>query len=93
MTGNEKLCKIYFKKLFFQNVLAFIIFFMDTIIFVISSTQIACDVICVQYVLMFSCEISKIFKNIYFEKHLWMTADQMICHKILLDKVKAVFHI
>ena len=24
MTGNEKLCKIYFKKLFFQNVLAFI---------------------------------------------------------------------
>ena len=50
VTGNEKLCKIYFKKLFFQNVLAFIDLFIDTIISVISSTQIACDVMCVQYV-------------------------------------------
>ena len=50
MTGNEKLCKIYSKKLFFQNVLAFIDLFIDTIISVISSTQIACDVMCVQYV-------------------------------------------
>ena len=50
---------------------------MDTTISVISSTQIACDIICVQYVWMFSCEISNILKNIYFEKHLWMTADQM----------------
>ena len=66
---------------------------MDTTISVISSTQIACDIICVQYVWMFSCEISNILKNIYFEKHLWMTADQMIWHKILLDKVKAVFRI
>ena len=50
MTGNEKLCKIYFKKLFFQNVLAFIDLFIDTTIFVIPFTQIACDVVCVQYV-------------------------------------------
>ena len=27
---------------------------------------------------MFSCEISKIFKNTYFEEHLRMTADQMV---------------
>ena len=30
---------------------------------------------------MFSCEISKIFKNTYFEEHLWTTADQIICNK------------
>ena len=41
---------------------------------------------------MFSCEISKIFKNIYFEEHLWATADQMICNKILLEKT-VVFQI
>ena len=50
MTGNEELGKIYSKKLFFQNGLAFLIFFIVTIISVISSTQIACDVMCVQYV-------------------------------------------
>ena len=50
MTGNQKSCEIYFKKLFFQNVLAFLIFFIVTIISVISSTQIACDVMRVQYV-------------------------------------------
>ena len=57
MTGNEKLCKIYFKKLFFQNVLAFIDLFIDTIISVISSTQIACDVMCVQYIQKQSPEV------------------------------------
>ena len=41
---------MYFKKLFFQNVLAFLIFFIVTIISVISSTQIAGDVMRVQYV-------------------------------------------
>ena len=30
---------------------------------------------------MFSCEISKIFKNTYFEEHPRTTADQMICNK------------
>ena len=40
---------------------------------------------------MFFCEISKIFKNIYFEEHLRTTADQMICNKILFEKVRAVF--
>ena len=50
MTGNEKLCQIYLKKLFFKNVLAVIDLFIDTIIPVISPTQIACDAMCVQYV-------------------------------------------
>ena len=40
---------------------------------------------------MFSCEISKIFKNTYFEKHLPTTADQMICNKILLEKYERCF--
>ena len=40
---------------------------------------------------MFSCEISKIFKNTYFEEHLRTIADQMICNKILLEKIRAVF--
>ena len=135
MTGNERLYKIDFKKLFFQNVLAFIDLFIDTIISVISSTQIACDVMCVQYVQkqppevfynkkgvlknfanltekhlcwslflikmeawetpaqMFSCEISKIFKSTYFEEHLQTTTDQMICNKILLEKIRAMFRI
>ena len=31
MTGNEKLCKIYFKNLFFQNVFAFINLFISVI--------------------------------------------------------------
>ena len=49
VTGNEKLCKIYFKKLFFQNVLVFInLFYIITP--VISSAQIAYDVMCVQHV-------------------------------------------
>ena len=42
---------------------------------------------------MFSCEISKVFKNTYFEKHLRTTADQMICNKILLEKIRVVFRI
>ena len=50
MTENEKLCKINFKKLFFRNVLASIDLFIDTIISLISSTEIACDVMCVQYI-------------------------------------------
>ena len=31
---------------------------------------------------MFSCGISKIFKNTYFEEHLRTAADQMIYNKI-----------
>ena len=42
---------------------------------------------------MFSCQISKIFKNTYFEEHLGTTADQMIYNKILLEKIRAMFHI
>ena len=51
VTGNEKLCKIYFKKLFFQNVLVFIDLFIDIITPVYSSTQIAFDAMCVQHVI------------------------------------------
>ena len=117
------------------------IFFIDTIIFFISSTQIACDVICVQYVqkqptkVFFKKGILKNFANLtgkhmcwslfliklqawgpvtllkrdsntdvflwnyqnltntYFEEHLRMAADQMICNKILLEKIRAVFRI
>ena len=39
--------KVYFKKLFFQNV--FIDLLIDIITSAISSTQIACDVMCVRY--------------------------------------------
>ena len=49
MTWNEKLCKIYLNKLFFKNV--FIDPFIDIITPVISSTQTACDVMCVQPVI------------------------------------------
>ena len=48
MTVNEKLCKFISKNYFFKMFL--LIFFIDTIISLISSTQIACDVMCVQYV-------------------------------------------
>ena len=43
-THSEKLCKIYFKKLFFQNVLGIIDFFIDIITPVVSSNRIVCDV-------------------------------------------------
>ena len=46
-----KLCKIYFKKLFLQNVLVFIDLFVGIITFATSSTQTACEVMCVQYVI------------------------------------------
>ena len=39
-----------FKKLSFQNVLVLLIFCIDIITPVISSSQIACDVMCVQHV-------------------------------------------
>ena len=86
MPGNEKLCKIYFKKLFFQNVLAFIDLFIGTIIFVISSTQIACDVMCVQYVqkqppeVFFKKGVLKNFANLT-GKHL--------CWSLFLIKMEA----
>ena len=93
VTGNEKLCKIYFKKLFFQNVLAFIVFFIDTNISIISSTQIACDVMCVQYVqkqppeVFFKKGVLKNFAN-FTGKHLcWSlffnkVADLRVCNFI-----------
>ena len=51
MKGIEKLCTIYLKKTIFQNVSVFTDLFIDIIIPFISSTQISCDVMCVQHVI------------------------------------------
>ena len=50
-TENEQSYKIYLNKLFFQNVLILLIFFLDINTSAISSTNSACDVICVQHVI------------------------------------------
>ena len=50
VTGNKKLCKSYIKILFFQNVLVFTDLFYRYNYIRYSSTQIECDVMCVQYV-------------------------------------------
>ena len=50
MAGNGKLCTIYFKNYFFKIFYRLLIFFIDIIISVISSSQIACDIMCVSYV-------------------------------------------
>ena len=44
MTGDKKLSKIYLKKLLRQSVSVLLIFFIAIVTPVISSTQIACDV-------------------------------------------------
>ena len=105
---NEKLCKIYFKNLFFENVFAFIDFFYSIRYFIYSDyiwrhvcticteaatggvlwKKLFLKVLLISQV--FSCEISKIFRNIYFEEHLRTTAS--ICNKIC-KKIIAVFHI
>ena len=95
------------------------IFFIVTIISIISSTQIAYDVMCVKYVQKqppevffkkgvienfanltgkhlcwcFPVKLAKSLRTPNFEEHLWTTADQMICNKILLEKIRAVFGI
>ena len=51
MAGKGKLGKIYSKKVFLQIVLAFIDVFKDIITSAISSTQITCDAMCVQYII------------------------------------------
>ena len=55
-----------------------LIFLIDIIIFIISSTQIACGVVCVQYVQKQPPEVffSKTFTNTYFEEQL-RTSDQI----------------
>ena len=50
-THSDWICKIYLKKLFFQNASVFINLFKDIITPVISCTQIACDIMCVQHVI------------------------------------------
>ena len=78
--------KFILKTNFFQNVFAFIDLFIDTIISVISSTQIACDVMCVQYVqkqppeVFFKKGVLKNFANLT-EKHL--------CWSLFLIKMEA----
>ena len=65
MAGNKNLSKIYLKNLFSQNVLILLIFFIDIITSVISSTQITCDYGC--------SNVAKLFKNYYiFKKKIWM---------------------
>ena len=51
LTGNEKLCKVYLKNYFFKMFKFLLTFFMDIITSVVSSTQIGCDVMCVQRVI------------------------------------------
>ena len=51
MTGNEQLFEIYLKKKLKKNVLVFIDLFYRYCYIAISSTQITCDVMCVQYVI------------------------------------------
>ena len=51
LTGNEKLCKIYLKFFFFKMFKFLLAFSIDIITSVISSTQIACDVMCVQHLI------------------------------------------
>ena len=64
MTGNEKLCNIYLQKPFYENVSVFIdfFFFIDIITSAISSTQIAYDTMCVQYVIQSTAK--KVFFSI-----------------------------
>ena len=85
MTGNEKR-KIYFKKLFFQNVLAFSDLFIDTIISVISSTQIACDVMCVQYAQKQPSEV--FFKKVVLKNFANFTGKRL-CWNLFLIKLLA----
>ena len=51
MSGDEKLCKTFFEKLFFQNVLGFVYIFCRYHYPFISSTQIVCYVVCVQQII------------------------------------------
>ena len=41
----------------------------------------------------FSMKLTKYLRTPNFEEHLRTTADEMICNKILLEKVRAVFRI
>ena len=69
VTGNGNYVKFILKTYFFKMFLLLLIFFIDTIISVILSTQIACDVMCVQYVqkqppeVFFKKDVLKNFAN------------------------------
>ena len=117
MTGNEKLCKIYFKKLFFQNVLAFIDLFYryHYIRYFFYSDCMWRRVYNIYRTSHRKCSLKKgVYKNFanftgkhlcwrslfnkvaglrdtYFEGHLQTTAST--CNKILVEKIRAVFHI
>ena len=71
----ENYIKFIFKTYFFKMFLLFLIFFIDIIISVISSMQMACDAMCVQYVqkqppeVFFKKGVLKYFAN-FTGKHL-----------------------
>ena len=78
--------KFILKTYIFKMFSFLLIFFIDTIMSVISSTQIACDVMCVQYVqkqppeVFFKKDVLKNFANLT-EKHL--------CWSLFLIKMEA----
>ena len=82
---NEKLCEIYLKNLFFQNVLVLIDLFHGHHFSVISSTQ-TCDFMFVQHVINYF--------YITYRKKLFFSVKSFFYRPwLLLDNVKAVFHI
>ena len=86
MTGNEKLCKIYLKNIFFQNVLVFIIFFIDIITPTITYTQFACDIMCVKYVIQLF--LHSVQKKTFF------SIKSLVCRPwFLLEKKSGVSHL
>ena len=93
VTGNGNYVKFILKTYFFKMFLLLLIFFIDTIMSVISSTQIACDAMCVQCVqkqppeVLFKKGVLKNFAN-FTGKHLcWSlffnkVADLRVCNFI-----------
>ena len=77
----------FIKKFFFQNVKFLLIFFIDIITPVISSTQIACYVMCVQNVIA-----HRVLQST--EKKLFSSTMSFFCKPwLLLETIRAVFHI
>ena len=120
MTGNEKLCKIYFKKLFFSFFDLFYSYhyiryfiYSDCMMSCVYNMYRSCDRRCSfkkvflkilliwQEILAnftnlcwcFPEKLAKFLRTPNFEEHLRTPADQMICNKILLEKIWVVFRI
>ena len=71
----------------FQHALVFFIFFIVTIISVISSTPIACDVICVQYVQKQPPEVFFNKKGVL--KNFANLTEKHLCWSLFLIKMEA----